>query len=302
MQPSEQFVSKAEKLPLEEEVTPQFDPNAEYNGMYRSPEEFEAARDAYSINTINLDGNDNYPLATTAETATWQSEDPNEAEALPSVSVETETVPTKDDEIIDVEAKVVKNESLDDDVNLAEFIDQNDELEDEGEKMPLTPKLKQLAKNTLSYLDHILTDDSVELPEEIDWRSYIATEPEYDGSYDYIVLQRILNKEYQRRRLKKLSGKNLADAVSERIFGQASPPPPPESPTAETAFGEAEGEPNGAKVETGENGTEPLKIEMDKPNQETPALEYQGEAPALTYEQPPTPNQGQAGQKQITQQ
>ncbi len=305
MQPNEQFKNRVESPVEDLDQLPPVDAGEPFNGQYNNEAEFRAAEAAYSlnINTVNLEGGANYPIATAEGVTTWQSEDTTKAETLPSIEVtDNERLFSREntDEVIDVEAKEVRSEAAalektEERPDLSELIDSSDEIEVEGEKLQLTPKLKAVAKGVLSSLEQLLKGDEAELPEEVDWRPYIMSEPDYDESYDYITLHRLLNAEYKRRRVARFSGESLADIIAADILGGTPPPPnTPETPT------QNEGEDAGAeKAEVPKAENDILKIEMDKPEAEVPNLEYkEKKAPALTYEEKP----GQNETKQITQQ
>jgi hypothetical protein len=299
MKPQPEQLNQAEALPSRDSgQIPVFDSSKEWNGMYDTVEEYRAAEAAYTLdlNTINLEAPPSHlPATTEGTTAVWQSE---EVTNPPSIEVVTDDAPAPaDSEIIDVEAKVIKVEDLEDNANLAELIDSHDEIEVEGERLYLTPKLKTLAKGVLSSLEHLLTSDEAELPEEVDWRPYIMSEPDYDESYDYITLHRLLNAQYQKQRRRRIPGANLADIVAADIMTAAPPPPiTPEGPVP-TVDDIPEG-----NAKTSQNDDDILKIEMNQPTEEVPKIEYESkEAPALTYDNEVSAEE-QDAPKQITQQ
>lgn len=339
MQPQENLQSN-ERIPEPTaEVMPQFDASAEHNGMYDSEEEYLAAEAAYKIeqpavqlNTVTFaEDNPAYPMATKEDVAAMNEPIDVSAETIPEsessveLAEKTETTPetevastevaqlkneVTEEDVIDVEAKevFVDPDSLDDTEDIGQLIADNEEITVGKDKLALTPRLKKVAEGVLSSVDHMF-DSEPELPEEIDWRHYIMAEPDYDESYDYVTLQKLLNAQYKRKRAKYGAGK-LLERMTASIPSVEGPAAvseggaPPEQPTD----GITEATPQNPEANTNsEAGTEGeiLKIEMDQPEgaSETPELEYEGAAPALTYEPGATEaNQGQAGQKQITQQ
>jgi len=176
MQPPESLNSNENTRESSNETIPPFNASAPYNGMYKSKAEADGWREIFR--------------ATATESSTTQ-------EAV-------------EGEVIDVEARevFVNPDSLDDTDDIAELIANNDELTVGTEKLALTPQLKKVAEGVLSSLDMLLGSEP-ELPEEIDWRHYIMAEPDYDESYDYILLHKLLNAQYKRKRAKLGAGKLL---------------------------------------------------------------------------------------------
>jgi len=270
------------------EAMPRLDASAPYNGMYANEAEFKAAEAVYKIdlNTTSFQQETVYPVAT------------RENVSIAHETIETSTIPVQspeNEDVIDIEAReiFVDPDSLDDTEDIAELIANNDELTVGTEKLALTPKLKSVAEGVLSSLDMLLGSEP-ELPPEIDWRHYIMAEPDYDASYDYILLHKLLNAHYKRKRAKLGAGKLLESmrATSASAEGAAPPEQPPDGETAPS--------PQNPEVEG-----DILKIEMNQPvvNTETPKLEYEGAAPALTYESGTVEaSQDQSGQNQTVQQ
>ena len=317
MQPQESLNTN-EKISETSGFIPKFDASAPYNGMYANEAEFQAAEAAYKIDTNTISFAEDgpaYPMATMEDVAAMDSAIEVSAETIPDSetsvelaevteqTAETDTSLTTevalqetDENVIDVEAKevFVDPESDNGTEDIAKLIEDNNEITVGQEKLTFTPKLKELAKGVLAAIDQLLTHPEAELPEEVDWRPYIMSEPEYDDSYDYILLQKLLRAQYRRRRRIHLLGKypNLADIIA------ATPmTPPPQTPegNAKTANDNPEAD-NGTTAEL--TPKEPLKIEMDKLK-----LEYSDTTPpALTYEPTPQQSPGQGEAPRITQQ
>jgi len=327
MQPQESLNTN-ERIPqANTEALPQFDASAEYNGMYANEAEFQAAEAAYKIepavdlNTISFaEDNPAYPVASmedvtamddtidvsaeTVEDSETSVELSEVVESTPETDTSLTTEVTFDDaDVIDVEARevIVDPESNDETEDIGELIANNEEITVGTEKLALTAQLKRITEGVLSSIDHLF-DTEPELPEQIDWRTLIMAEPDYDESYDYILLQKLLNAQYKRKRAKFGAGKLLEKMRAGWTSAEGGAPPeqPPDGITETT--------PQNPEANTNsEAGTEGeiLKIEMDKPEgtTEAPQLEYEGAAPALTYEPGATEESpGQPGQKQITQQ
>src|SRR3989338_704061 len=332
MQPQESLNTN-ERIPqANTEALPQFDASAEYNGMYANEAEFRAAEAAYKIepavdlNTISFaEDNPAYPIATmedvvamddTIDVSAETVEDSETSVELSEVAESTPETDTSltaevtsqetDENVIDVEARevIVDPESNDETEDIGELIANNEEITVGREKLALTAQLKRITEGVLSSIDHLF-DTEPELPEQIDWRTLIMAEPDYDESYDYILLQKLLNAQYKRKRAKFGAGKLLERMTAsipsvEKPVAAAEGGAPPEQPQDVLA----EAIPPNPEANGGNEG-EILKIEMDKPEgtTEAPQLEYEGAVPALTYEPGATEESpGQPGQKQITQQ
>lgn len=327
MQPQESLDTN-ERIPeASTGAMPKFDASAPYNGMYASEADFQAAEVIYKIkpsvelNTVTFaEDNTAYPIATVEEVPTANETSFELAEVTEPTTETTPALTTEvafdDTDVIDVEAKevIVDPDSLDETDDIAELIANNEEITVGKEKLTLTTKLKNIASGVLSSLDHLL-DTEPELPEEIDWRHYIMSEPDYDESYDYRLLQQLLNAQYRRKRAKLGYGKLMErmgvnprvaatteDSLAERaaaypLDGSGQPPQPPETPTMTGPEGPNDGNNNPNNPEG-----EILKIEMDRPEGGVPQIGYEGAAPALTYEPAAEESPGQPGQKQITQQ
>src|SRR3989344_1624576 len=215
MQPQESLNTN-ERIPqANTEALPQFDASAEYNGMYANEAEFQAAEAAYKIepavdlNTISFaEDNPAYPMATMEDVEAMNDTIEVSAETIPDseTSVElsevvestpetdtslTTEVTFDDENVIDVEARevIVDPESDDETEDIGELIANNEEITVGTEKLALTAQLKRITEGVLSSIDHLF-DTEPELPEQIDWRTLIMAEPDYDESYDYILLQK----------------------------------------------------------------------------------------------------------------
>jgi hypothetical protein len=244
--------SQHEALPqLETQTIPVARFGELHNGMY-TPEEFKVAEAKYRLR-----------------------EGTN-----PSTSLES------DSDVIDVEARevVINPESPDETEDIAELIENNDEIMIGDEKLVLTSELRALALGVLASLDQIIRTPEDELPESIDWLPFIMSEPEYDPGYDYTLLTRLLNAQYQRQRALALTRHTLSPLRFEST--------PLGHPATEQAIDSPDGPPtNQDEVTTIENDNI-LKIEYDRPTEtEVPALEYeatpghspgQGQTPRIT--------------------
>lgn len=256
MKPHEQN-SQHEALPklgAETIPAPQF--GEKYNGMYASEAEFKEAEAKYSLNTVSLETPTTYPIATAAEES--------------------------NNEVIDVEARevVINPESPDETEDIAELIENNDEIMIGDEKLVFTSELRALALGVLASLDQIISTPEDELPESIDWLPFIMSEPGYDHNYDYTLLKRLLTAQYNRKRALALTRHTLNPLRLESTplrhsAGESNNPTDEESPD------------NPNEVAQIENDNI-LKIEYDNPGQpDAPALEYEDNPPVLPNEATP---------------
>ncbi len=307
MKPLENFNSQENIKPADTpEEMGKYDALAKHNGMYPDEIAYKEAETAYKLpnqndlaGAYNNIGLNNYDVVTTEPSSPAEVGKGELVESVSSgydVSTEFAEAPTNDEDVIDVEAKVISidPESPDDTEDIEGLIENNDEVAIGKEKLSLTPKLKNIAKGAFSSLNHLL-DSSDQMSDNgtgnIDLRTFIMAEPDYDESYDYTLLTRLLDAQYRRKRALMLS-QGLMNKVryssAETLAGNPPPPEGPETPTPRSLEG-PEGTPS---------GDEALKIENTPKTTETPQIEYQGNPPALTYDAAPD-NTG--GQKQITQ-